>query len=229
MTFVLVHGGGFAGSCWDPVLPYLDAPVRAVDLPGRGSRPADLATVRVSDWVKAVVEEIGAERVVLVGHSLAGITLPGVAAAAPERIRRLVFVSCAVPPEGGCVLDTLDPDMRAHSESNRQQAASKLSDELATALFCNDMTDEQRRFTLDHMLPEAMNPISEPISLAGLRGGIPCTYIKLLRDAIITPERQDRIIEKIGDAEVVEIDAGHMAMISAPQKLAEALNALHAR
>jgi len=211
------------------VLPHLDAPVRAVDLPGRGSRSADLATVQVSDWVKAVVEEIGSERVVLVGHSLAGITLPGVAMAVPERIRRLVFVSCTVPPEGGNVLDTLDPDMRAYSESSQRQTASKLSDELATALFCNDMNDLQRRFTLDHMLPEAMNPISEPISLSGLRAGIPCTYIKLLRDAIITPDRQDRIIGNIGNAEVVEIDAGHMVMISAPEKLAEALNAIDSR
>jgi pimeloyl-ACP methyl ester carboxylesterase len=37
---VLVHGGSFAASCWDLVVPLLDGPVLAVDLPGRGrTRP----------------------------------------------------------------------------------------------------------------------------------------------------------------------------------------------
>ena len=36
MPNVLVHGGGFAGSCWDLLVPELDAPTVAVDLPGRG-------------------------------------------------------------------------------------------------------------------------------------------------------------------------------------------------
>ena len=232
MTFVLVHGGGFSSSCWDPVLPHLDAPARAVVLPGRENRPADLKTLRIADWVQAVVEDIQSadtDPVVLVGHSLAGITLPGVAAAVPKRIRRLVFVSCTVPPESQSVLDTLEPEVRAIAESNKMlPTGSKLADEIATQMFCNDMDADQTRFTLDHMMPESVSTISEPVSLAGLRGGIPCTYVKLLQDAVITPEMQDRMIENIGGADVVELDTAHMIMISAPQKLAVALNAIHA-
>ncbi len=39
MTMVLVHGGGLGKECWDPLLPFLDGDVLAIDLPGRGDRP----------------------------------------------------------------------------------------------------------------------------------------------------------------------------------------------
>ena len=86
MTYVLAHGATFAASCWDLLVPHLDDDVIAIDLPGRGSRPADLSRVAIAEFVAAVLAEIEAwdlRDVVLVGHSLAGITLPGVAVPSP--------------------------------------------------------------------------------------------------------------------------------------------------
>ena len=80
MTFVLVHGGGFGASCWEPLIPYLEGEVHAVDLPGRGRTPGDLAVVGIDDFVDTVVSEIDSNdlgEVTLVGHSMAGLTLPG--------------------------------------------------------------------------------------------------------------------------------------------------------
>ena len=231
MAFVLVHGGGFTSACWRRTIPHLRASARAIDLPGRGESPADLAAVGLRDWVEATAEAVRAatEPVVLVGHSLAGITLPGAARAAADRIRRLVFVSCTVPPEGGTVLDTVPPDVRRAAESARAaETPPVLAADVARAIFCNDMDEALERETIDQMVPEATAPLSEPISLAGL-AEIPCTWIKLLRDAILPPERQDEMAARLPRAEVVELDAGHMAMISAPERLAAILNEIHER
>ena len=43
---VLVHGSGMTSACWEPLLPLLQTPAIAVDLPGRGRRPADLLSGR---------------------------------------------------------------------------------------------------------------------------------------------------------------------------------------
>ena len=128
MVYVLVHGGGFGASCWDLLTPHLAGPVVAVDLPGRGKRPADLSTVTIADFVAAVVDEIvgnDLHDVVLVGHSLAGVTLPGVVGAVPDRLRHVVFVSAAIPADGTRVLDTLDPGIRALAEQAGADACAR--------------------------------------------------------------------------------------------------------
>jgi pimeloyl-ACP methyl ester carboxylesterase len=235
MTFVLVHGGGFSGSCWDELGPLLHESVLAVDLPGRGDNPGDLTTLAVSDFVASVVEEIvrrDLTDVTLVGHSMAGVTLPGVAEAIPDRIRRLVFVSCAVPSHGtslGEILEGFSPSAAVIAEQLGEGLVTSdgvLHPDLARVMFCNDMGEAEVTSTLSRMVPECIGIMSEPADLTGLRHPIPRTYVRLTRDAIVSLDTQNRMIENLGGAEVVDLDSGHMAMISRPADLARALNQL---
>jgi hypothetical protein len=93
-------------------------------------------------------------------------------------------------------------------------------------MFCNDMDEDQVASTLSRMVPESVGVLSEPSDLTGLRQPIPRTYIRLLRDASISLEVQNQMIENLGQADVVDLDAGHMAMISRPRDLADIINAL---
>jgi pimeloyl-ACP methyl ester carboxylesterase len=236
MPFVLVHGGGFDSRCWSPLIPLLDREGYAVDLPGRGATPGDLASVTVADFVDTVADEI-VERdlhdVVLVGHSLAGITLPGVAERVEDRLRNLVFLSCSIPAPGTSVLDML-----GDLSPTLAEVASRIGDEIvgpegglhpdfAAAMMCNDMGDEQRRLTLSWLVPEALGVVSEPVNLDGLRLPIPRTYIRLRQDQSLLLEKQTEMAQRLGaDARILDIDAGHMVMISRPVALAEMLNQL---
>jgi pimeloyl-ACP methyl ester carboxylesterase len=242
MTFVLVHGGGFSSSCWDLLVPNLEGDVVGVDLPGRGVRPADLAGVTLTDYVDAIVDDIttaGLDDVILVGHSAAGTSLPGVALRIPERLRRLVFVSCMVPDDGTSAHDTLSkylaPEVgeqaRVNAERRTTQAgsdAAPLDMEVARRWFANDMDEEQTQFMLSRLVPEPLGTLDQPVDLSGV-AAVPRTWVRLSRDAVLVPELQDHFIANIGGAEVVELDAGHMAMISRPRELAEILNAIAAR
>jgi pimeloyl-ACP methyl ester carboxylesterase len=239
MTIVLIHGGGFAGSCWEPMLPFLRAPALALDLPGRGDRPADLATVTLADFVDAVVDELVSRDlrdVVLVGHSLAGVTLPGVAAAVPERLRRLVFVSASVPPDGSTVADVLGSlspatgELAARLGDGVVATDGGLNPELATVMFCNDMSAAQTARTLELMGSEAFGVIIEPFRLGDL-GDLPITYVRLLQDQSLSLATQDTMIANLGGparVDVVDLDAAHMAMISRPAELAAVLDGLDA-
>jgi pimeloyl-ACP methyl ester carboxylesterase len=192
-----------------------------------------LSTVRRADFVDAVVSEIlghDLTDVVLVGHSLAGITLPGVAQRIPKRLRRLVFVSCAVPPHGLSVADvpgTLSPTVAELAQQLGEGIVDErgtLHPDFATAMFCNDMTTEQTSFTLSLLVPESIAVILEPVDLTGLNQGVATTYVRLLRDASLSLETQDRMASTAGADEVIDIDAGHMVMISSPDRLAAVLD-----
>src|ERR1700755_359861 len=87
-ALVLVHGGAHGADCWDLTVGeiHLLAPevtVLAVDLPGRGGKPGDLSRVTIEDCVESVisdVEDAGLDKIVICGHSLGGVTVPGVVA-----------------------------------------------------------------------------------------------------------------------------------------------------
>lgn len=230
MNLVLVHGSGFDASCWDPLLPYLRTTAITVDLPGRGSRPADLSTVGLDDFAAAVAEDIvatGWDRVVLVGHSLAGLTIPRVAGLLPEVIGRLVFVSSNVPAHGQSCLDTLDTALadgvRANIAGNGG-VSPVLEREMSVGLYGNDLDEEQLAWMLAHSLPEAGRVLLDPCDLSGLAYPIPRTWIRLTRDQAGTVEMQNQFIANLGGADVIDLDSGHMAMISQPAALAAILD-----
>ena len=234
MTLLLVHGGGFSSSCWDRTVTHLRSPAVAVDLPGRGSRPDDLAKVTIDDFAAAVVSEIESRDlhdVVLVGHSLAGLTLPRVVGRVPERLAGVVFVSCCVPPHGRSTLEHLGHqevrELAEHAPISEPGPPAVLDADLATAIFCNDMDAETTAYTLSIMGPESAGVVREAMDLSGMSAPVPRTWARLTRDVIVTPDQQDASIAALGETDVVDLDSGHMAMISRPRELAAILDRLH--
>jgi pimeloyl-ACP methyl ester carboxylesterase len=79
-TFMLVHGACTGGWCWEKVTPLLEANghrVCAPDLPGLGNDNTPPANVTLADNVEKLSRLLDKmeEPVVLVGHSLGGITI----------------------------------------------------------------------------------------------------------------------------------------------------------
>jgi hypothetical protein len=93
-------------------------------------------------------------------------------------------------------------------------------------MFCNDMDRAQTASTLARLVPEALGVLAEPADLTGLRHPIPRTYVRLTLDASLSLDTQDRMIKNLGEVDAVDLDAGHMAMISQPRELADLLNGL---
>ena len=84
----------------------------AVDLPGRGENPYDLAKITLKlhiDVVSEFIEQRDLRDVVLVGHSMAGLIIPNVAVRMPQRIKRLIFVSALVMHDGEAATDVFRP------------------------------------------------------------------------------------------------------------------------
>jgi pimeloyl-ACP methyl ester carboxylesterase len=111
-TFVLVHGTGHGGWCWQKVAPILrdaGSEVYAQTLTGVGDRShllecgVDLTT-HITDVASLLFYEDLSD-VVLVGHSYSGMVITGVAAAVPERLKQLIYLDAYVPDEGESEVD----------------------------------------------------------------------------------------------------------------------------
>jgi pimeloyl-ACP methyl ester carboxylesterase len=230
MSFVLVHGAGFGADCWDELIPWLSAEALAVDLPGRGTRAAvRLDTVTLADCAQAVRDDIEAKDlrdIVLVGHSFAGVTVPRVLNLIPDRIRHVVLVSAVVPPDRSRVLDQIDPGVRELVEQSIVGRIYRQTREGAAAMLCNDMDEATASSALDRLSDDSAALLSEPVDLSGYRRQVPLTYVHLTRDQCYVEELQQRSIALLA-ADVIDLDTGHMAMITAPERLAAILNAIH--
>jgi pimeloyl-ACP methyl ester carboxylesterase len=56
--FILIHGASHSSRCWDRIIGLLDAPVLAIDLPGRGRHPGPLDQLHLADFIESAVEDI---------------------------------------------------------------------------------------------------------------------------------------------------------------------------
>lgn len=230
---VLIHGGGFAASCWDLMLPELSAPAIAVDLPGRGAHPADLATVTFADCAAAVAADVdaaGFDDVILVGHSMAGCTIPAAMKLLGDRVRHSVFVACTVPDDGKSCLDMLDPAFREQAaKASTTGGSGLLGRDLARVVFGNDLDDERFAWCMSRVVPESPRLPSEPVDLAPLRSATPRTWVRTLHDVPVAPDKQLRFVDNVGgDCAVIDLDAAHMCMISQPAALAAILDKIAA-
>jgi pimeloyl-ACP methyl ester carboxylesterase len=231
---VLVHGGEHAADCWELVLAELrrQAPelrTLAVDLPGHGAKPGDLATATIGEWVDSVVADIetaGLGDIVIVGHSMAGVTVPGVVAKlGSARVREMILVTAFVPPQGQAIVDTLDGPLawfaRRGARIGKPMKVPRLA---ARYAFCNGMTPQQRNFTLSRLYRESARIPGEPVDRGALPEDVPRTWILTTRDRALSVKSQHASIAALGGVEgVIPIDACHDVMISHPERMAEIL------
>ncbi|MFC5677162.1 alpha/beta fold hydrolase [Aeromicrobium endophyticum] len=228
-AYVLVHGAGMGGDCWDRLSPLLDGDVVAVDLPGRGSRSdVDVATVSLADCAAALEDEIVSRDlrdVVLVAHSFAGVTVPRVMESLAGRLRHVVFLSAVVPEDGTAVIDQIDPAVRDAVMESIEDGVYHQTPEGVRFMLCNDMTPEQTEWTLGLVSDESAALLMEPVDLSGLGAGVPRTYVRLSEDACYPPELQERSAHRVG-GNVAHIASGHMAMVTRADEVAALLGQL---
>jgi pimeloyl-ACP methyl ester carboxylesterase len=119
-TYVLVHGGGHGGWCYQRVARLLRAEGHEVYTPtltGLGER-AHLLDGRVDlnrhiEDVVAVLHFEDLREVILVGHSYGGMVITGIADRAAERVGKLVFLDAANPVNGQSLVDVSGPIIEA--------------------------------------------------------------------------------------------------------------------
>ena len=216
---VLVHGTNHCAACWDSVLAHLVAPAIAVDLPGRGSRPAPIDEVTLDDCVQVVIDsadQAGFDRSVLVGHSLGAMTVTETALRHPERVAGLVYVGGAVPAPG-------ESASFAVNGADMPPGPRMATEERARMFFGNDMPDEQWDEYWKTLVPESA--ILWNSRLTGYPRGVPITYVSMTDDVGVPPALAKQMIANLGaDVDHRVLSAGHIVMVTKPRELAEIIN-----
>jgi pimeloyl-ACP methyl ester carboxylesterase len=238
--FVFVHGGGASSGFWDRLLPQLEHPALAVDLPGRAGKPFDPMTFTVDEGVQSIVDDVLAARLagnlVLVAHSSGGLFTPGIAAELAPRVKHIVLSAASVPPEGGLGLDAMKPSHRARltaaMDSARRDGWTLRTppppadiDAVRGTYGGKPLDDELVAFVTDpsRWVQDSMNFYYQPVSWAAV-ADVPVTYLMQLQDRAVPPDLQAEMAARLPNARVLEIDTGHAPAITDPELFARVLH-----
>ncbi len=233
-TAVLVHGGTFTSTMWDEVRESLTVPSLAVDLPGRRYKPADLSLVTREDWVRSVcddVDDAGLSDIVLVAHSSGGYVIPGVAtrlsAGSGVTVRTLLFVAATVPAEGKRPVDYLREDLRELALSTREVVVNNARGRTLGGLRPGEAAISTSLEIVENgprMGLEAPSPLFETFSWSGFPTRLPRTFVRCLRDSVIPMDLADVMVQNMGGATVIDLDAGHRSFATHPVELAAVID-----
>lgn len=97
---VLVHGAGMDHTVWalhDRALGHAGQSVLSVDLPGHGRSDGDAlpSIPALADWLVALLDAVGSESAVVVGHSMGALAALAFAARHPGRARAVALLGAA--------------------------------------------------------------------------------------------------------------------------------------
>lgn len=281
-TFVLIPGAGATSFMWTPVVRELALRghrALPIELPGHGfdavfpagyqcpqdsevlaTAPSPLAELTLDDYVAHTLQIVRrvADRgpVVLVGHSMGGSTVTGVANSAPALLARIVYL-CAYCCVGLPSLPAYAPNSgEAHGLLTRAREVVWIGDPRRTGtLRTNPRVRDPQVLAIQHALlmadldpaltPAVLNYAlqpdeSLPAILADARvnpatwAHLPRTYIRTTHDRVLPPAVQDRMIAE-ADAlaptnsfDVHSLTTSHLAPITQPAEIADILAATFA-
>lgn len=228
---MLVHGAWHGGWCWRRVADRLAAAGHRVFCPtltGLGerahllTREVDLTT-HIQD-ILGVLETEDLDGVVLVGHSYAGIVISGVAARAPRRLRRLVYLDALLVEDGQSWAQAFPPEV---AEARRKSAT--VTNDVKTipppdpAIY-GFASAADTEWVRRRMTPHPFATFEQEMRWGGpLGNGIPRAYIDCTQPALaVLAAMKDRYRGR-ADWPFVELRTGHDAMVSAPGETAKLL------
>ena len=231
-TYVLVHGAGHGGWCWQRVAPLLRAAGHEVHTPtltGLGDRshllsPDVSLDTHITD-IAAMLTSEDLRDAILVGHSYGGIVITGAADRMLDRVGQLVFLDAAILAHGESLAGTT-PAIRAVRDDARTVNGVELvlwPDQPVARAIYGVRDEDDWAWMAERLQPHPWRCFAEPLMLANAEkvAQLPRTIINC--PATLRLRVGEMLDRYLAADRVWEIDTGHDTMITEPENTAELL------
>ena len=234
-TYVLVHGGGHGGWCYQRVARLLRSAGHEVHTPtltGLGDRSHLMARMGDAVDLDLHIRDVTAllhfddlRDVILVGHSYGGMVITGVADRAADRVGRLVYLDAANPVGGQSLVDVAGPVIEAVRPMGEVVDGVELVLLPAPdAGLLYGVTDpDDRAWMAERLTGHPWRCFEQPLELTNEAAlwAIPQYHIVCTSTL---PTRDEALMQRARDENRLwTIDTGHDLMLTEPEATAQAL------
>jgi len=211
---VLVHGAWADGSSWAQVIPKLQAAglhVTAVQ------NPLTSLADSVAETRRVLAQQDGPT--VLVAHSWGGTVISEVGT--DPKVTGLVYIAARAPDAGEdfVALSQNFPAGPARAGVQEHDGFTKLSEDAFLKYFANGVDPQTAKVLYAVQWPTAASIFAGRTTAAAWRSK-PSWYAVSKQDDTINPDLE-RFLAKRMNATTVELDAGHLSLVSQPDKVAD--------
>jgi esterase len=238
---LLLHGIGNYGRYWDSFADAIAGRLQLVAPDARGhgesGRPADgYAPADFAADAVAVLDNLGIERAIVVGHSMGGLHSIGLAARHRERVSDLVIVDASpepLPAGAGRARRLLTGrPARFRDRAEARAYLERTSPGYADAVYENRLAFAFREEdgalvwrsdpdALERIMSGRMPREDRWDALASIE--CPTLVVRGTRSNVLSAESADRMVKALRDGSLLELDAGHNVPLDRPRELADAV------
>ena len=233
-ALVLLHGYSDSGFSFSRVLPLLPTDRRIIvpDLRGHGrsSRPAGgYGMDALANDVLALLDELGVESAVVLGHSMGSLVAQRIAVIAPERVEALVLVGSAPSIHGLAGLDEFRAAVDALADPVEEEFVRAFQESTIVRPvppeFMDRIVAESLRLPARVWRDLLAGMIEAPVVAPGeIRARTLILWGD--EDGVFGRDQQDRLLELIPGARLrVYVGVGHAPHWEAPRRFATELAA----
>lgn len=235
-TYVLVHGAWSDESAWGFVRNPLavNANVVVVNLPAHGIDLTDGKNTGLAEYVKTVTDAVNAQpgKVILVGHSMAGMIISQVAENIPAKIEKLVYVSAFLPKNGqsinsivGKFTNNKTPDF---FQFNSDYTLVSINKESLPNVVCADCPDYMKEVLVKYHKAEPVKGFNDVVKLDAKFTAVPKYYISTTQDNAVPYALQQQMIKDNGTIKkVYEMNTSHLPFVVQPDQFIKILTGIN--
>jgi len=226
LGFVFLHGAGLGSWIWEDVISKMEYPSLAIDFPGRGNhnniKTKNLSLNKYVEFVLSDIDQFSPEKLIIVAHSISGNVALEIAHRRQNRIYGFVAISAAIPTKNNSYLSALPVIMNVFLRlmitlSGTQPPKSAIHNGL-----CSDLNERHRLNVINRYVPESKRLYTDRINTKDI--SVNSLYIRLKKDKAFSEKNQNKMIKNLQATKIINIDSGHLPMLSKPVELAQILN-----
>ncbi|WP_051689573.1 alpha/beta fold hydrolase [Pelobacter seleniigenes] len=234
-TLFLMHGMNGSSASWERQMQFFCADFRTVawDCPGYGD--SDVVGGDVDDYVKALIEtadQLGINRMILLGHSMGGVIAARVACRAPQLVAKLI-ISSSFPGRAMPVNTPLPERYTKRVEDMESLSRDEYASKRAMAMLpegTNPEVFEKIKAIASRMRKDGLLAVADMVVHTDNRPILnqitcPTLVITASKDKVVPYELATDFLEQIPNVHHVSLEGvGHAAYLEDPQRYNELLS-----